>query len=504
MHMTRIDAPTPITRRNGRRSGRLLVPVLGLGAMVVSMMQTLTVPILGVIQRDLHTTTAGASWLTTATLLSAAVCTPLLGRYGDQHGARRTLIGVLGLTLTGSVLGATTDTLPWLIVARALQGASTAIFPLAQSVVRDELPRERLPGAMALLSGTLAVGNAVALVGAGLLIQGAAPDFHHVFWLSAGVSALTLAAVAAVIPRPRVRPGGRTDWPGAIALAAMLTLLLLPLSQGARWGWSSAPTLGCFASAVAAAAVWVMFERGAGEPLVDMRMLVLRPVLLANLAGFLLGFAMFSQFLGISALVQLPAPPDGYGFGATVFEASVAYLMPPALVSLAAAQVAGAMVRMIGAHATLAVGAASGATGFAVLAAAHGSAVAVIAAGILVGVAVSFGFATLPAVLAGAVPAGRTGIANGINSVARSVGSSVASALAATLLAVEPAVEPAEHLATRASALPAEGRFTVCFALGAGAFALVVLVALAGLTNARTLVRPRHETRPPERWKTWH
>ncbi|MEV4321929.1 hypothetical protein AB0J37_06860 [Microbispora rosea] len=64
--------------------------------------------------------------------------------------------------------------------------------------------------------------------------------------------------------------------------------------------------------------------------------------------------------------------------------------------------------------------------------------------------------------------------------------------------------EPAEHLATRASPLPAEGRFTVCFALGAGAFVLVVLVALAGLTNARPFVRPRHGTRLPERWKTWH
>ncbi|GAB3131534.1 MFS transporter [Microbispora hainanensis] len=482
MLMTRIDT----TASAGRRSGRLLVPVLGLGAMVVSMMQTLTVPILGVVQRDLHTTTTAASWLTTATLLSAAVCTPLLGRYGDQHGARRTLIGVLGLTLAGSALGATTHALPWLIAARALQGASTAIFPLAQSVIRDELPRDRLPGATALLSGTLAVGNAVALVGAGLLTRGAAPDFHPVFWLSAGVSALTLAAVAAVVPRPRVRPGGRTDWPGAIALAVMLTLLLLPLSQGVRWGWSSAPTLGCFAAAVAMAAVWARRERRAAEPLVDMRMLALRPVLLANLAGFLVGFAMFSQFLGVSALVQLPAPPDGYGFGATVLETSVVYLMPPAVVSLAAARVAGAMVRVIGAHATLAVGAACGAAGFTVLAAARGSAVVVITAAVLVGVAVSFGFATLPAVLAGAVPANGTGIANGINSVARSVGSSVASALAATLLTVQ----PAGHLATRAASLPAEGRFTACFALGGGAFVLVVLIALTGITS----VRPRHDT----------
>ncbi|SNS44400.1 hypothetical protein SAMN05216276_1009166 [Streptosporangium subroseum] len=105
----------------------------------------------------------------------------------------------------------------------------------------------------------------------------------------------------------------------------------------------------------------------------------------------------------------------------------------------------------------------------------------------LVGVAVSFGFATLPAILAGAVPGNRTGIANGINSVARSVGSSIASALAATLLVVE----PVERLAFQASALPAEDRFTVCFALGGGAFALIVLVALVGLADAHPRVRPR-------------
>ncbi|MFI7613497.1 MFS transporter [Nonomuraea terrae] len=442
--------------------------------MVVSMMQTLVVPILGLVQRDLHATASGVSWLTTATLLSAAVCTPLLGRLGDQHGAKATLVGVLGITLAGSVLAARTDSLPWLIAARALQGASTAVFPLAQSVLRAELPRERLPGAMGTLSGTLAFGNGLALAGAALLTRGDAPDHHQVFWLSAGVSALTLIAVAAVVPRSRPGAGGRTDWPGAMTLAAMLVLLLLPLSQGARWGWASVPTLGCLTASAAMGAVWVLVERRAREPLVDLRMFVLRPVLYANLAGVLLGFAMFSQFLGVSALARVPAEPHGYGFGASVLETSLVFLMPSAVASLAAAQVAGVLVRSVGPRRTLAAGAACGAVGFAALAFAHDSVAGVVAAGSLVGVAVSFGFATLPAVLLGAVPRNRTGVANGVNSVARSVGSAFASALSGVLLAAP------------ISGLPPEGRFTASFALGGGALVAVAIVALAGMADVRT------------------
>ncbi|PZG15453.1 MFS transporter [Nonomuraea aridisoli] len=443
--------------------------------MVVSMMQTLVVPILGLMQRNLHATASGASWLTTATLLSAAVCTPLLGRLGDQHGAKATLVGVLGVTLAGSVLAAMTDSLPWLIAARALQGASTAVFPLAQSVLRAELPRERLPGAMGALSGTLAFGNGLALAGAALLTRGDTPDHRQVFWLSAGVSALTLVAVAAVVPRSRPGAGGRTDWPGAIALAALLVLLLLPLSQGARWGWASAATLGCLAAAAALAALWALVERRAHDPLVDMRMFVQRPVVYANLAGVLLGFAMFSQFLGVSALARLPAGPHGYGFGASVLETSLVFLMPSAVVSLGAAQVAGILVRIMGPRRTLAAGAACGAAGFAALAFAHGSVAGVVAAGALVGVAVSFGFAALPAVLLAAVPRDRTGVANGVNSVARSVGSALAGALSAALLTAP------------ISGLPPESRFTACFVLGGGALVLVGVIALAGMADVRPL-----------------
>ncbi len=90
--------------------------------MIVSMMQTLPVPILGRIQSDLGASAAGISWVTTATLLSAAVFTPLLGRYGDQHGKKRTLVGVLVVMVIGSIVAALAHNLPLLILGRVSRG----------------------------------------------------------------------------------------------------------------------------------------------------------------------------------------------------------------------------------------------------------------------------------------------------------------------------------------------------------------------------------------------
>ncbi|MFI1177145.1 MFS transporter [Streptomyces melanogenes] len=469
--------------------GPALVLVLGLAAMVVSMMQTLVVPILGIIQNDLGTSTANVSWVTTATLLSAAVFTPLLGRFGDMHGKKPTLIGVLVLMVAGSVLAATTSSLLWLIVGRVMQGAATAIFPLALSVLREEIRPEKLHGAMALVSGTLAFGSGLALVGAGLLTQGDNPDYHRVFWLAAVLAIVALVAVVVGVPASRHKPGGRTDWLGAGTLAALLVLLLLPISQGHEWGWTSVRTLGLFVAAVVMAGVWVLVERKVKEPMVDMKMFAHRPVLFTNAAGLLLGFAMFSQFIGVSYLVQMPEKVTGYGFTASVLRASVEYLLPTTIMSLLAAQIGGMLVRRIGARFTLTAGAAFGVIGFAWLTGAHDSSASVILAGMVIGVAISFGYAAMPALIVASVPHHQTGIANGINSISRSVGSAIASAVITSLLASK----TIEHLPAGVPPLPQESQFTLSFALAGGAFLLVVLVALVGLHSDR---RPKPVEQP--------
>ncbi|GHF51729.1 MFS transporter [Streptomyces griseosporeus] len=479
-----------------RAPDSVLILTLGLAAMVVSMMQTLVVPILGIIQNDLHAGTASVSWVTTATLLSAAVFTPLLGRFGDQHGKKATLVGVLLVMVAGSVLAATTTSLTWLIVGRVMQGAATAIFPLALSVLREEIEPVKLPGAMALVSGTLAFGSGLALVGAGLLTRGADPDYHRVFWLAVALAVVALAGVWFAVPASRTATGGRTDWLGAATLGALLVLLLLPVSQGHEWGWTSGRTLGSFAGAAVMAAVWVVTESRVKEPMVDMKMFTHRPVLFTNLAGLLLGFAMFAQFIGVSYLVQMPEDIAGYGFGASVLRASVVYLLPTTLVSLVGSQFGGVLVGRLGARVTLAAGACFGVVGFTWLTVAHETSASVIGAGMVIGLAISFGYAAMPALIVASVPAHQSGIANGINSISRSVGSAVASAVITTLLASKTI-----RLPHGMPALPQESQFTIGFALAGAAFALVVAVSLVGIKSAHAprtpVLRKAAESRTP-------
>ncbi|MFH8579333.1 MFS transporter [Streptomyces zaomyceticus] len=474
--------PTADPRRETR-----IVFALSLAAMVVSMMQTLPVPILGLIRTDLGTSTADVSWVTTATLLSAAVFTPLLGRFGDQHGKKPTLVAVLGVMVVGSVVAALATSLPLLILGRVLQGAATAIFPLALSVLREEVRPQKLPGAMSLVSGTLAFGSGLALVATGLLTSGSGADYRSAFWMATGFAALALLAVVLLVPATRHKTGGRTDFLGALTLGLTLLLLLLPISQGHEWGWASARTLGSFAAAAVMTVVWVLVERKVREPLVDMKMFVHRPVLMANLAGILVGFGMFANFLGVSYLVQMPEALTGYGFDASILRASVQFLLPGAIVSLLASPIGGQLVRHRGPRTALALAAGLGAVGFAWLGLDHGHTASVIGAGIVVGAAVSFGYAAMPAVIMASVPHHQSGIANGINSISRSTGSAIGSAVVTTILASR----TLEHLPAGVPPLPAESGFTLTFWIGATAFALVAAIAGLGLRG-----RPASRTTP--------
>ncbi|MEV6685890.1 MFS transporter [Streptomyces sp. NPDC051130] len=468
-------APAPSAARPGNET--VIVFALSLAAMVVSMMQTLPVPILGLIRNDLGTSTANVSWVTTATLLSAAVFTPLLGRFGDQHGKKPTLVAVLAVMVAGSVVAALATSLPLLILGRVLQGAATAIFPLALSVLREEVRPQKLPGAMALVSGTLAFGSGLALVATGLLTSGDGADYRNAFWMATGFATLALLAVVFLVPATRHKTGGRTDFLGALTLGIALLLLLLPISQGHEWGWSSGRTLASFAGAAVMTAVWVLVERKVREPLVDMRMFVHRPVLMANLAGILVGFGMFANFLGVSYLVQMPKALTGYGFDASILRASVQFLLPGAIVSLLASPIGGQLVRHRGPRIALALAAGLGAVGFGWLALDHGHTFSVIGAGVVVGAAVSFGYAAMPAVIMASVPHHQSGIANGINSISRSTGSAIGSAIVTTILASK----TIEHLPPGVPALPAESGFTLTFGIGAAAFALVALISWVGL-----------------------
>ncbi|MFF9453797.1 MFS transporter [Streptomyces flaveolus] len=443
-----------------------VVAVLALAGIVVSLMQTLVIPIVPELPKLLDAPASDAAWAVTATLLAAAVATPVVGRLGDMAGKRRMLLFSLVLLIAGSVVCGLSDSLVPMVVGRAMQGLSAAVIPLGISIMRDELPAERLAGATALMSASLGVGGALGLPAAALIADNL--DWHMLFWTSGALGAVALVLVLALVPESAVRTGGRFDVLGGIGMAAGLVCLLLAISKGADWGWTSGLTLGLFVAAVLILLVWGRWELRTPQPLVDLRTTARRQVLFTNLASIAVGFSMFAMSLVLPQLLQLPEA-TGYGLGRSLLTAGLV-MAPSGLVMMAFAPVSAKVSKARGPKVTLMIGALIVAAGYGLNIALMSEVWHLVLVSCVIGAGIGFTYGAMPALIMGAVPASETAAANSLNTLMRSIGTSVASAIAGVILAQM-------TVSLGGFALPSESAFKVVMGIGAGAALLAFVIA---------------------------
>ncbi|MGM1063026.1 MFS transporter [Saccharothrix sp. Mg75] len=429
-------------------------------------MQTVIIPLVPRLPDYLGSTPADTAWAITATLLAAAVATPTTGRLGDMHGKRRMLLVCLGLLVAGSVLAALSTSLAPLVVARVLQGLSSGVIPLGISIMRDELPAERLGSATALMSASLGVGGALGLPLATLLAENA--DWHVLFWVAAGLGVVAATLVVALVPESSVRSGGRFDVVGAIGLSIVLLCLLLAVSKGSVWGWTSGLTIGLVVTAVVVLLAWGRWELRTRDPLVDLRTTGRRPVALTNLASAVFGFSMFAMSLVLPTLLQLPAT-TGHGLGQSLSVVGLV-MAPSGLVMMAMAPVSARITRSKGPRTTLITGTLVVAFGYAANLVLMSELWQLVAVSSVIGAGVGLAYGAMPALIMSAVPVSETAAANSLNTLMRSIGTSVCSAVAGVVLSeLTVPFGPAE--------VPSPTGFRVVVAIGAGAALTAAAVA---------------------------
>ncbi|WP_405645499.1 MFS transporter [Streptomyces sp. NBC_00019] len=455
------DAPAAAPPRSNA-----VVAVLAFAGIVVSLMQTLVIPIVPELPRLLDAPASDTAWAVTATLLAAAVATPVVGRLGDMFGKRRMLLISVVMLIAGSVVCALSDSLIPMVVGRVLQGLASGVIPLGISIMRDELPAERLAGSTALMSASLGIGGALGLPAAALIADNF--SWHVLFWTSAALGVVALVLVSLFVPESRVRTGGRFDLVGGIGMATGLVCLLLGISKGADWGWASGTTVGLFVAAVVVLLAWGWFELRTDQPLVDLRTTARRQVLVTNLASIAVGFAMFAMSLVLPQLLQLPSQ-TGYGLGRSMLVAGLV-MAPSGLVMMVTAPISAAVSKARGPKTTLMIGALIVAAGYGINIALMTEVWHFVLAACVIGAGIGFTYGSMPALIMGAVPASETAAANSLNTLMRSIGTSSASAIAGVILA---------QMTTDFGgyALPSESGFKVVLAVGAGAALLAFVVA---------------------------
>ncbi|WP_033320489.1 MFS transporter [Streptomyces yerevanensis] len=443
-----------------------VVAVLAFAGIVVALMQTLIIPIVPELPRLLDASASNTAWAVTATLLAAAVATPVVGRLGDMYGKRRMLLVSIVLLIAGSVVAALSDSVIPMIAGRALQGLAAGVIPLGISIMRDVLPAERLAGSTALMSASLGVGGALGLPSAAFIADNF--DWHILFWTSAALGAVALALVLVLVPESKVRTGGRFDFIGSFGMATGLVSLLLAISKGGDWGWTSATTLGLLAFAVVVLLVWGWYELRTAQPLVDLRTTARRQVLFTNLASVAFGFSMFAMSLVLPQVLQLPEA-TGYGLGKSMLMVGLV-LAPQGLVMMVMSAVSASVTKAKGPKTTLMLGAVIVAAGYSLSLVMMSEIWQIVLIACVIGAGVGFAYGAMPALIMGAVPPSETAAANSLNTLMRSIGTSVASAIAGVILA---------QMTTDFGGfpLPSENGFKVVMAIGAGAAVLAFFVA---------------------------
>jgi EmrB/QacA subfamily drug resistance transporter len=444
---------------------RVVFLSLLMAGMAFALSQTVVSPALPEIQREYGANPASAAWILTGYLLAAAVATPIIGKLGDLFGRGRVLTVVLLVFAGGSVVCALAPSLGVLVAGRVIQGVGGGIFPLAFGIIRETFPPERVAAAIGGISATFGIGGGVGLVIAGLIVD--ALDASWLFWL--GLMALPAAfAISRYVPKEQTRPDARIDWVGALLLSAALASLLYGLSSANEWGWGSPRVLALTLGGLAVAAFWGWVETKIEQPLVDMRVLRRRPVLLTNITALLVGFSMFASFLLVPQLAQTPER-FGYGFGATVTGAGL-LMLPSTLVMLIAGPWAGRLATRHSSRLPLILGTGIGSLAFLIYALAHGSEWEICLAGTVLGIGIGFSFASMANLVVESVPREEVGIATGINTIVRSLGGALGAQLVASLLTGK---------TIAGTPVPAEAAYTDAFLVAAIAAALAMLAALA-------------------------
>jgi EmrB/QacA subfamily drug resistance transporter len=463
-----------------RQHYNLTLAILTLAGIAFALQQTMVIPALPTLQRELHTTTTWVTWVLTVFLLVASVATPVLGKLGDQYGKERLLVISLTLFLIGSIGAAAAWNIWSLIAWRALQGAGAAVFPLSYGIIRDEFPREKVGVAIGLTSAVFGIGGGFGIVLSGLIVDNV--SWRWLFIVGAIGMAIAVVLVHRFVPESPIKTPSRVDFLGASLLSGGLISVLLALTEGESWGWTSGRILGLFAAGFVLLVTWGVAELRVDEPMVDMRMLARRDVLFTNLTALIAGFAMFGTFVLVPNFVEMPhgVPASverlvDYGFHASATKAGL-YLLPSSVTLLFAGPLTGLIGRRVGFKWPLAAGLLLTSVASGSLAEWHDEPWHILAAMAVLGVGVGFAFAAMATLITEAVRPTETGVATGMNTVMRTVGGVVGGQVGAALLA--------SHTIPGTDGVPSVVGFEIAFAISA-------VAALIGAGVAVLVTPPR-------------
>jgi MFS family permease len=331
-------------------ANRALV-LLAVVAALIIYVDTMLTPALPKIVAEYGVTIDQASLLISLyTVLGVAVI-PIFGKLGDIYGKKRVMMYILVTYVVAATMTSLAPNFDLILASRFVQGVGLGVFALCFSLAREQFPRKLVPRAQGVISVVQVAGAALGLLGGAVITNdfGWQTNYHIAIPIVAVLTALVFLVVK---ESPNKKPGVRLDYVGAAWLGASLTAIVLGLSEGTSWGWTSAPILGLLIVGPAAIVPLALYERGVAEPVLDLKLLRQRNVMVANLLIISFGLVSGIAFQALVYALELPSPS---GFGISITDVGL-YLLPLVVVILPVALGVAALIPRYGVKPFLYIG----------------------------------------------------------------------------------------------------------------------------------------------------
>ncbi len=480
------------------RSAWKTLAILSSIATLVMYTETMLVPSLPNIISEFNLSYSLSPWILTTYLIVGAVMTPVTSSLAEIYGKKKILLVVMGVYAVGVTLGGLTTDFYSFIIARGMQGVGMSMFPIAFSVIREQFPKSRLAIGQGVITSMFAIGSIL-----GLLIGATIAEYSG--WRTTFLSILPVAILLPIVVWKFARIGEvHSDWMtmtttttttlsspqqqtgstdkkksldilGAATLAATIILFLLSLTfiETRATGSNSTQSIsqlailsaGCIAAFVA----FLVAERRAIHPLIDLKLLQNKILLFTNIMMIILGFSMFMVFQTIPILAESPSPA-GFGYSIT---GTAAIQLPFSIILLIFGPTSGYIVSRLGSIRPAIMGYAINAFGFFMLATFHSEPWMVSVALAIISTGLSLGSVGLMNIVLLATPYKNMVTSIGMTSLLRIIGSSVGPAVAGVLMQVGQI-----NVQGHAGSFPAPESYTLIFLIAAIMSIISIIMAL--------------------------
>lgn len=352
----------------------------------------------------------GIGWVVTIYWLASAIAAAVCGRLGDVFGRRRTLLIVLVLCSLGAMLSALTSSLPILIAGCAIQGIAAAITPLSYGLVRESLRDDQIPVAVGALVTAGMVGAGVVYVLSGVVID--RYSWQGGFWFKVALAAAAFVLARAWLPDSRPKPGPPIDLVRGLLFVPGLCAILIAVQKLGEWGVADRRIWALIGGGLLVLAIWGREQWRQHNPLINVRSLARRPVMVANLCMMFLALGGLQLGQVLSLFFQQPTWTNtGLGLSATTAGALMLMLTCMALLG---GPWSGRIAATTGARSALLIGMAIIAGAWGGLVFWHDRAAFVLGGAILGSLGLSIAQAGIYNLIVEATPPERTGEATGL------------------------------------------------------------------------------------------